>query len=294
MTARARRRNDLRRVIQRLLGASVALVCLLTALPPRAAFGWGPEGHVLVARLAERYLSPRTKAALAPLLDGRRLSDLASWADDWRSFHHETSRWHFVDVPWDQATYDEGRDCARGACIVVALAAQIGKLGSGKTPVEERRRALRFVVHLVGDLHQPLHAIDHDDRGGNQVRAQIVMGQGEYPYRSMPNGNLHSVWDNDLLDSAHRDQEAYLAVLAHLPAPLAKLQEGDVRDWVNEAHALAQDPAYARLPPAPVDGKQPRQLDETYVLACRPVAERQIQKAGVRLARILNEALGAP
>jgi len=274
--------------------AAFGLAILLTAWPSERAYGWGPEGHVLVARLAERYLSPRTKVALGPLLDGRGLSDLASWADDWRSFHPETSRWHFVDVPLDQPAYDEARDCARGACVVMALAAQIGKLASPKASLEERRRALRFVVHLVGDLHQPLHAVDHDDHGGNQVRAQIVMGEGEYPYRSMPNGNLHSVWDNDLLDSAHRDQDAYLAVLAQLPAPLAKLQQGDVRDWVNEAHALAQDPAYARLPPAPMDPKQPLRLDQAYVLACRRVAESQIQKAGVRLARLLNDALGAP
>jgi len=272
--------------------SAAVLLGAILALSGGVARAWGPEGHVLVARLAEGQLSAKTKEALVPLLEGRTLADIASWADDWRSFHGNTGRWHYVDVPLEAERYDEGRDCPRGDCVVRALEAEIAKLGNPRTGALERRRALRFVVHLVGDLHQPLHAVDHDDRGGNQIRAQLVLPGGEFPYRSMRDANLHSVWDNDLLDSAHRDQDTYLAALTPAPGAVAKLQEGELRDWVNEAHRLAQDPAYARLPPLPSEPFQTLQLDVAYVQACRPVAESQLQKAGMRLARILNAALG--
>jgi len=283
----------LKRAARFLAVALMASVALSGTGGGQAAYAWGPEGHVLIARLAEGHLTPRTRQAMLPLLEGRSLADVASWADDWRTFHPNTGRWHFVDVPFDQAVYDGARDCPKGDCVVQALKGEIAKLSSLRTPLLERRRALRFVVHFLGDLHQPLHAVDRDDRGGNEVRAQIVLQDGEFPYHSMRNANLHSVWDNELLESAHRDQASYMAVLERLPAASSSWSKGTIVDWVNEAHRLALDPAYARLPSA-TDAAGPGQvlqLGATYVEACRPVAETQIQKAGLRLARILNEAL---
>jgi nuclease S1 len=271
-----------------------ALLAAAAAGAPRAAWAWGSDGHVIVARIAERHLSPRARQRLRPLLDGRSLADIASWADDWRDGHPETAPWHFVDIPLAAAGYDASRDCPRGACAVDALAAQIALLRDRAAPIETRRRALRFVVHLLADLHQPLHAATDDaapggsDRGGNTVKARLSLGAGEFPYHSAPTGNLHAIWDSDLIDSQHRQQEAYVAALAKLPEPIARLQAGTLVDWANEAHQVARDVVYRDLPPPDAAGV--RQLDEGYAARCRPAIEKQLQRAGVRLARVLDES----
>ena len=259
-----------------------------------SAHAWGPDGHVIVARIAEQHLSADARQGLRPLLDGRRLPDLASWADDWRDGHPETAPWHFVDIPLHAPSYDADRDCPRASCAVRALDAQLTILRDRHAPLEARRRALRFVVHLLGDLHQPLHAATDDgapggsDRGGNTVKARLSLGAGEFPYHSSPAGNLHAVWDSDLIDSVHRQQEAYVLALEKLPGPIAHMQAGTIADWANEAHQVARDVAYQGLPLPDEAGV--RQLDEAYAARCRPAVEKQLQRAGVRLARVLNES----
>jgi hypothetical protein len=286
MTTRERARRRLR--------AAIAIVAGLTFGPSPAARAWGPDGHVIVARLAEQHLSEAARRALRGLLDGRRLADVASWADDWREPHPETAPLHFVDIPLDAPAYDAARDCPRGNCLIAALTSQVRILRDARAPLVERRRALRFVVHLVGDLHQPLHdatdtrAPGGSDRGGNTVKARLGLFDGDFPYHSPPTANLHGVWDVDLVGSEHREQEAFVAQLARLPEPLARLQAGSFEDWANEAHALAREVAYAALPPPDAAGV--RQLGQDYAARARPVVERQLQRAGVRLARVLNES----
>jgi hypothetical protein len=270
------------------------VLSLFTAWSPGAA-AWGPDGHVIVARLAEKHLSEKARKALVVLLDGRSLPDIASWADDWRDPHPETAGWHFVDIPLGAAGYDAGRDCPHGNCAVQALTAQLAILRDKTAPLVARRRALRFVVHLVADLHQPMHAATDDgapggsDRGGNTVKARLSLTvDGEFPYRSSPSGNLHSIWDSDLIVAVHRQQEAYEATLARLPDSVAHLQAGTPIDWANQAHQVARDLAYKGLPPPDPSGV--RQLGDEYAARCRPEMERQLQRAGLRLARLLNES----
>ena len=261
------------------------------ATPARA---WGPDGHVVVARVAEAHLSARARRALVTLLEGRRLADIASWADDWREPHPETAPWHFVDIPLDADGYDAARDCPRGQCLVAALTKEVGALRDARAPLSERRRALRFVVHLVGDLHQPLHAATDtgapggSDRGGNTVKARLTLSDAEFPYRSPPTGSLHGVWDFDLVASEHREQEAFVAALSRLPGGDA-LEAGTFVEWANESHRLARDVAYRGLPVPDAAGV--RQLGDDYAARCRPIVERQLQRAGLRLARVLNESL---
>lgn len=258
------------------------------------AWAWGSDGHVIVARIAELHLSSKARKALAVLLDGRSLPDIASWADDWREPHPETAGWHYVDIPLTAAGYEVKRDCARGNCAVEALNNQLGILRDKTAALEARKHALRFVVHLVGDLHQPLHAATDDrapggsDRGGNLVKAQLAITAGDFPYHSSPAGNLHAIWDSDLIDSVHRQQEAYVTALAKLPDTLAHLEAGTPITWANETHQIAQDIAYKALP-AP-DSAGIRQLGLGYAAHCRPELDLQLQRAGVRLARLLNES----
>ncbi len=274
----------------------LAAIAYLGAEP--AAQAWGQNGHILVARIAEKHLAPHTRGELTRLLAGRTLGDVASWADDFREPHPETSHWHFVDIPLSAVGYDAARDCPNGECVVAALEVQLGKLKDATTPELERRRALRFVVHFVGDLHQPLHAATNDqapggtDHGGNQLKARLALSDAEFPYHSSAGGNLHAIWDVDLIDSAHRDQGTYVAELLKLPESIAKMQRGNFVDWAIESHVVARDFAYKLLPaPNPTSGVV--ELGEAYATACRPLVELQLQRAGVRLARVLNEALAS-
>jgi hypothetical protein len=276
-------------------GSGVALLLAIVALLPAPAWAWGQDGHVIVTRLAEAHLSLRAREALVPLLQGRRLPDVASWADDWRDIHGDTGPWHFVDIPRSADAYDATRDCHRGACVIEALERQVAILRDRTAPAGDRRRALRFIVHLVADLHQPMHAVTDDgapggsDRGGNNIKARLQIFQPEFPYHSAPTGNLHAIWDSDLIASAHRQQEAYVAALSRLPAPLARLQAGTFADWASQTHQVARDVAYRDLPPPDSSGVV--QLSDDYAVRCRPVMELQLQRAGARLARVLNEAL---
>jgi hypothetical protein len=274
---------------------AATLLLAAFALLPARAWAWGQDGHVIVVRLAEQHLSVRARQALVPLLQGRRLPDVASWADDWRDTHSDTGAWHFVDIPLSAAAYDAARDCHHGACAIEALARQVAILRDRAAPVQDRRRALRFVIHLVGDLHQPMHAVTDDrapggsDRGGNNIKARLQIFDLEFPYHSAPTGNLHAIWDSDLIASTHRQQEAYVAALSRLPAPVAKLRAGTVADWANQTHQVAHDVAYHDLPAPDPSGVV--QLSDDYAVRCRPVMDLQLQRAGVRLARVLNDSL---
>jgi hypothetical protein len=272
--------------------AAAVLVTAALAGAQRRALAWGQDGHVIVARLAEKHLNATAKQQIKALLNGRELADVASAADDWRIVHTSTGAWHFVNIPRAATDFQDARDCAKRACAVDALADQLAKLSSTATPPAERRLALRFVVHLAGDLHQPLHAIDDGDHGGNDVKARLVLSDPEFPFDSGQFSSLHSLWDADLIDSAHRDQSTYVAQLQKLPDTLKKMQAGTAADWALEAHAVARDLAYGLLPAADATGVH--KLDEAYAAQCRPAAELQLQRAGVRLARLLNEAFTPP
>ena len=274
------------------LGIGVAAAVVALAGGERCARAWGQDGHVIVARLAEKHLNATAKKELKALLGGRTLSDVASVADDWRTVHPETGPWHFVDIPRAASDFQDARDCAKRACVIDALADQLGKLAAPTTPPADRRLALRFVIHLVGDLHQPMHAIDDGDRGGNDVKTRLLLPDPELPFDSGQSSSLHALWDADLIGSAHRDQSTYVALLAKLPDTAKKMQAGTPTDWALEAHAVARDLAYGLLT-AP-DASGVRKLGQPYADKCRPAAELQLQRAGVRLARLLNEAFTPP
>jgi hypothetical protein len=170
-----------------------ALVLLLALDAATPAWAWGRLGHRLTARFAEGRLNPRAKAAIAELLEpGESLADASTWADEHRREIRGSAPWHYVDVPLDEPQYDArfAGDDPRKGFIVPKLMEFINVLGNPDRPIEERRVALRFVVHLVGDLHQPLHVGDNHDRGGNDTQVQWF-NRGS---------NMHRVWDSDILD----------------------------------------------------------------------------------------------
>jgi hypothetical protein len=288
--------------VTRWRGASWIL--LLTTSAP--AFAWGPEGHRVVGEIAARYLNARAQAQVAELLKNDRLADgtpsgrrtlgeVASWADEIKDFKWGRRRasWHYDDESLCGSA-DYARYCRGGRCASAQLERQIEILGDPRARQRARNEALKWVVHLVGDIHQPLHAATRADRGGNQVQVSFFGERDNPPYGSL---NLHSVWDVQMVTKLIGDRGGERALVS---APIAETdrrawEQREIGDWIEESHVLARDRVYAALPvPAAcgdrIAGVVP--LGEAYYTSAAPVIDIQLRKAGVRLARILNEVLG--
>ncbi len=255
---------------------------LLFALASSPLFGWGGEGHRLVARMASAQLTPAAKAQVSAILGpAQTLMSVASWADDTRRQRQETGPWHYIDIPITAKHLDMARDCPKGECILAKIAEFRKAVADPATPPEARREALMFLVHFVGDMHQPLHCSDNHDKGGNDVKV-VFFGSPS---------NLHSVWDSGLIGRMKQSEEELFAELSPESQKHAhKWAKGTVEDWAEESHKAAQKVVYGKLP----KGAPPLTLDTTYERTADPLIKSQLAKAGARLARVLNEALSQP
>ncbi len=288
-----------------------------------ALWAWGETGHRIVGRLAAAGIdSPQLRSKILALLDAdedptcrqtdfaERLACVSMWADTVkRTTRKDTPNWHFVDIPVEQDAFDAQRDCkplAGGDCVLHALKREIWRLQSPLTSTtpKSRAEAVKFIVHLIGDLHQPLHCVDDRDAGGN---AKLVTWFG-VSKNQFGHWNLHGVWDDGLIDKSNTPAPAAgdakdIAYTKALQALLSKLSNeavGDLRsgtllDWAEEAHFLAQVQAYGTLPrQEPASGSETEpfyKLDTAYETDNVGTVDIQLLRAGVRLARILNEAV---
>jgi hypothetical protein len=278
-----------------------------------SAFGWGGEGHDLVARIAWEQLTPAVRARVQEILGpGVSIASISSWPDQIRGQRRETGTWHYIDIPIDKPHLDMARDCPKGDCVLAKIEEFRKALKDPATGATQRREALMFVVHFVGDMHQPLHCSDNKDNGGNGVRAQFADHAADRP------SNLHSVWDSGLLSRMPKKEDDLFAEWSKDSASHAKKwAKGTVDDWAEESHKLAVKITYGKLPktrgtapaattaateppPAATQGTNPARanntqppilLDAKYETKADPVVKEQIEKAGARLARVLNEAL---
>ncbi len=274
---------------------------------PSPARAWGDEGHEIIARVADALLTTPVRKQVDALLalddDPLTEHDIAAeatWADHLRDFNadgarNRTSKWHFVDIEVQNPSLAEacfghpklppGAPASRGpaaACIVDKIDQFTAELADRTTAPEERLLALKFLLHLVGDVHQPLHASDDFDRGGNDER---VSAEG---FRA---GNLHHFWDTEFVHMLGTDP----ALVAH--ALLATLTTADRRlwsagspsDWALESFQVAKRDAYGLLPSPTRRGTY--RLDTHYVDAAARDVGVQLTKAGVRLAFLLNRTL---
>lgn len=262
---------------------AVATACLLLLSSP--AMAWGPRGHRLVADLADAGLTPHARAQVDSLLAGEReptLAGIANWADQLREHDPDlgrrSARWHYVNIGESGCTYEAARDCPGGDCVVEAIRAQAAILADPARPVAARRQALKFVVHFVGDIHQPMHAGYGHDRGGNTV--QINQPDGT---RDGYGSNLHRLWDSGLFRDMDESEAAQRTrLLAEVPTPGPAVTAADAALWAEAACRIATtDGVY---PPRP-------RIDARYIATWRPVAERQIVLGGAHLATVLNQAL---
>lgn len=250
-------------------------VLSLTLTIPLSAGAWGTKSHRVVASIGEDLLTPEARREVTNLLDSSiTLADISTWADEVRSIRPNTGPWHYVNMPRGASDYNAQRDCQRG-CVVSAIEQSLPLLQDHSKGRAVRQEALKWAVDLVADLHQPLHAIAND-RGGNDVLVQFNGRQT----------NLHRLWDGDLIDQAYPNvsalQEQVLAVLQ--AANWRAWQAGWPQDWAEESHRVAGEAVY--LFP------ESRKIDERYFEKSLPVIHEQLAKAAVRLAWVLNMALG--
>lgn len=261
------------------------LLASLLMLAPAPALAWSAQGHRLVADIADQRLTPQARQQVQALLAGEpdpTLAGVAAWADELRRedpiLGKRSARWHFVNLGESSCHYVPGRDCPDGNCVIEALKTQTALLADHRQPLAARRQALKFVVHLVGDIHQPMHAGYARDRGGNDYQVQFD-GRGS---------NLHAVWDSGLLRSRHLGDAQYLQRLLALPAP----KPAPTTTLPPPAEQWAE--ASCRI--ATAAGTYPRGhvlQAADYLDRERPIAEAQLRLAGERLGAVLNAALDA-
>ena len=243
-----------------------------------AAFGWGPEGHKVIALIAAQNMSATALQQARVILGGVSLEDVANWADYIRRERPDTARWHYIDIPLADSQIDLERECPHGACVVVKSEQYLAVLGDPRADRAAKAEALKFVVHFAGDMHQPLHCEDDGDKGGN-TRRVIFHGHPD---------DLHWVWDSGLLDDINRNANSLTAELEQqiTPEDRAAWDKGSIEDWVLEAHRLAQTVAYGDL-----GDRNPPLMGRYYERQADPVVELQLERAGVRLAYVLDQRL---
>ena len=267
------------RLISLIGRCGIALACVTVALP---GFAWGPQGHRLVAGLADAELSPEARREVSRLLAGEAdpsLVGIANWADELREKDTELSRrssqWHYVNIAESDCEYLANRDCPNGDCVIEAIRKQTAILTDRRQPLALRRNALKFVVHFVGDVHQPLHAGYARDRGGNDTQINDA-GFGT---------NLHAVWDSRLLFQQRLSDLAYLGELQTMPLVVtlsrAALPPASM-SWAEDSCVIVLQPGFYPAKPA---------LDAAYFPRWTPTAEAQLVRGGARLAQLLNATL---
>ena len=286
------RRSTLRR-------GALAAALLLAA---QGALAWGPQGHRTVGAIADRLLTPAAQAEVLRLLQNDRdkfdapsgrttLEAVSVWADELHGTPGARSSWHYDDVPIC-GSEEKARYCPDGQCNTEQLQRLIGVLGDARAPPRERDEALKWVVHLVGDIHQPLHAADNGDHGGNLVPVAL---EGVHTRGSE---NLHRAWDNDLvqlvLHARNRQQPPpdIDALAAEASSLAQEVGQGSPESWSRESNNLARNVAYhyagfaCNSRPAGVVV-----LDAAYLDDAELVVRERLLLAGARLAALLNRAL---
>ncbi len=257
----------------RLLAPMVLIALWAMCMPPARA--WGVQGHQVIAAIAWQDLQPAAREEIVRLLalePGQTLVSVATWADEHRS--PATASWHYLNFPRGQCQFDATRDCPDGQCVVGAIERQRSILAS-KASDDERLRALKYLVHFLADVHQPLHAGYQDDRGGNTVQLRFLMR----------GSNLHALWDSGLLQQlALTDAALLTAVQAQAQA----LGAASDRAKLMAAKDMAQESCRIVAQPGFYPQGDP---DSAYVARMTPVVLERLGLAGARLAALLNQAL---
>jgi hypothetical protein len=243
---------------------------LLLCFVASQSFGWGATGHRATGWVAEQYLSAKAKKKIYALLGQESLAMASNWMDEIRSdsTYDYASDWHWVTIE-NGKTYDQSPKNPKGD-VIMTLERLISELNSHKLDRKKEIEALKMVVHLIGDIHQPLHVGCCDDQGGNKVKVKWFRNDS----------NLHRVWDSDMIDDTKLSYTELAQALGAVGKDdAAKWQKSNVRDWATESMTYRKEVYDIK------DGN----LSYRYGYLHLQTAKDQMLKAGVRLAGILNQ-----
>jgi hypothetical protein len=268
--------------------AILILSCLLVIGEPARIWAWGKEGHIIIAAIAQQHLTPQAQQGVQRLLGSAHIYDdaIVNWADHVRPIRPETAPWHFIDIPISKNALDMNRDCANHDCVIDKIEDFRQVVVDPTASRSERVEALKFVVHFVGDVHQPLHCENNNDRGGNEIRVHYAGPNREQ--------NLHAVWDTSIIRDAMGDNSPteYAAALddSITQAQIEQwLTKSDPADWANDSHKIAQT-VYGELS---IPSSGTLSLPNDYGTAHKNTVDLQLAQAGIRLAKLLNDAFAA-
>jgi len=285
------------------------LLLSLVLLTPSPAFCWWELGHQAIARLAADYLTPAARTRISRILGvpdtpadvADAMAKASTWADEVKG-ETKTGDWHYIDLTLEDKKSDIPLRCKDNDCAPARIRLFEAQLAShANDPRWSELDALRFLIHLVGDIHQPFHSASDADQGGNCEKLNPPIGLAK---------NLHALWDGEIVHAILPDDKTLAADLETDVDQMGsdrqkQLSAGKEDDWTWESHLLAQEDIYGKLhipvePPvfpktcdeAPIEisGFKP-QVDGLYIDSMKPVVRAQLTKAGLRLAQILNESL---
>jgi hypothetical protein len=247
-------------------GSGIPVVLILVS--------WGRTGHSTIGRIAAAHLTPQAKNAVNALLGGQSLADVASWADDTRD--KSTASWHFINVELGLSYDDFAKQVAAQQDVYMALQQQESVLANAKASSSDRATALKYIIHFVGDIHQPMHVSRAEDKGGNTIQVQYD-GNGT---------NLHSLWDTKMLEHAGlNDVQLAQKFDNATPVQIKKWQADPQMIWAWESYQISSQ-LYAEI-----DQMKGRNIDNAYYETHMPIVQQRIEKAGIRLAGLLNTLL---
>jgi hypothetical protein len=298
------------RSVPHVVTAIASLSLLLGAIQP--ALPWGDEGHKTIALIAQQCLTRSAKGQITAMLaadtDPLTPHDMASeaaWADRYRDMGHrtkhyeQTQNWHYTDIEIDHPdltaacfghnSLPASTLASNGppqACAVDKIKQFQAELTVPNLDTEERLYALKFLLHLVGDLHQPLHSSDNHDKGGNEIKV-VVDG-----FAHNARDELHGFWDTQFVERIRRRPAAIAKLLLAeiTPAKASKWAAGSLEDWAMESFNLAKADVYGS---PPLSKGETQHLDSNYVDRAEADVRLQLSRAGIRLAHVLNASLGS-
>ena len=253
---------------------------LLTATSS-AAMAWGLTGHRIIAEIAQRHLSKKARKNLEKLIGKAPLAFWANWPDyiksDTTDKWKQTGSWHYVDLPGhlDKEDFIHDLEGLQGKNLYTQIPEMESLLKNKNLPLEQRQIALRFLIHFIGDLHQPLHVGRDEDAGGNKIKIT---------WFGKPS-NLHTLWDSELIDYQKWSYTEYATNIDTVNQDeMLQIQAGSLEDWFFQSHELS-DVIYDKTP----DGSR---LSYNYNYLFFDRLNAQLLDGGLRLAKILNEILG--
>jgi hypothetical protein len=288
------------------LSKRALILAVLAALASSHAAAWGDAGHKVTALIAYRHLGAKARSSLDAMLAGdldpltpKDFASRATWADKYRIAHRETAAWHFVDIEIDNPDLATacfgfpplapGPWASQGPsqdCVVNKIEEFTLELQNPATPPAEKLLALKFLIHFIGDLHQPLHAADHQDKGGNCVGLKPAQDRQT---------NLHAYWDVAVVGALGSSPEQIADKLDNglAAGDIARWTQGTPRTWAMESFGVGRRDAYALASKPTCNHSGSVVMPAAYQAQAKKTAASQLLKAGVRMAAVLNRALGS-